>query len=83
MARSMDMVVTDNLDTIIRLLESGPKLAQKYIDNPLTLRKKKIDLRYVLVVKSVIYIKNIILNLIKLILLFKLIIFIQLNLHKF
>lgn len=52
MARSMDMVVTNNLDIIIRLLETGPKLAQKYIDRPLTLRDKKIDFRYVVLLRS-------------------------------
>jgi tubulin--tyrosine ligase-like protein 12 len=52
MARSMDMVVTDNLDAIIRVLETGPKLAQKYIHRPLTLRGKKIDLRFVIVLRS-------------------------------
>ena len=53
MARSMDMVVTDNLDVILRLLETGPKLAQKYIHRPVTLRGKKIDLRFIVLLRSV------------------------------
>ena len=53
MARSMDMVVTDNLDVILRLLETGPKLAQKYIHRPITLRGKKIDLRFIVLLRSV------------------------------
>ncbi len=54
MARSMDMVVTDNLDAILRLLETGPRLAQKYIHKPLTLIGNKIDLRYIVLVRGVI-----------------------------
>ena len=53
MARSMDMIVTNNLDNIIRQMETGPKLIQKYIDNPLTIEGKKIDLRFVVALKSV------------------------------
>ena len=53
MARSIDMVVTDNLDNIIRQMESGPRLVQKYIQNPLTIEGKKIDLRFIVAVKSV------------------------------
>jgi hypothetical protein len=60
MARSLDMVVTDNLGAIIRLLETGfnllilgPRLFQKYVDRPLTLRNKKIDLRIHSYVRSV------------------------------
>jgi tubulin--tyrosine ligase-like protein 12 len=53
MARSMDMVVTNNLDIITRLVETGPKIAQKYIEWPLTLRKKKIDFRFVVIVRSI------------------------------
>jgi tubulin--tyrosine ligase-like protein 12 len=55
MARSMDMVVTDNLYTILRLLEVGPRLAQKYILNPITVQKKKFDLRMYIIVRSVNY----------------------------
>jgi len=58
MARSMDMVVTDNLDVILRLLETGPKLAQKYIHNPVTLRSKKIDLRFIVLLRSVMFFRK-------------------------
>jgi tubulin--tyrosine ligase-like protein 12 len=54
MARSMDTVVTSNLDVVIRLLETGPKIAQKYIHRPLTLRGKKIDLRFIVALRSLI-----------------------------
>jgi tubulin--tyrosine ligase-like protein 12 len=53
MARSMDMIVTNNLDVVLRSLETGPKLAQKYIHRPLTIRKNKIDLRYCVLLRSV------------------------------
>ena len=34
-------------------METGPKIAQKYIEKPITFKGKKIDLRYVVVLKSV------------------------------
>lgn len=46
------MIVTDNIDQIIRQTETLPRLAQKYITNPVTLYGKKIDLRYVVAVRS-------------------------------
>jgi tubulin--tyrosine ligase-like protein 12 len=52
MARSMDTFVSNNLDGIIRMVETGPKIAQKYIHNPCVLRGKKFDLRYVALLKS-------------------------------
>lgn len=52
MARSMDTWVTRNVDQIVRLVDTGPKVAQKYITNPITFNKRKIDLRYVVVLKS-------------------------------
>jgi len=53
MARSMDMMITDNLPLIIRGMETGPKIAQKYISKPVLRRGRKVDLRYILLVKSV------------------------------
>ncbi|EGR30458.1 tubulin-tyrosine ligase family protein, putative [Ichthyophthirius multifiliis] len=53
LARSLDMVVTDNLDCIIRQMETIPRVAQKYIENPVTLFNRKIDLRYVVAVRSI------------------------------
>lgn len=52
MARSMDTWVTNNCDQIVRLVETGPKIAQKYIDRPITFKGRKIDLRYVVLLKS-------------------------------
>lgn len=53
MARSMDMIITDNLPLIVRAMETGPKIAQKYISKPVLRRSKKVDLRYILLVKSI------------------------------
>ena len=53
MARSLDMIITDNLPLVIRTMETGPKIAQKYISNPVLRRGKKVDLRYILLVKSI------------------------------
>lgn len=54
MARSLDTVVTNNLDLIIRLLETGPKIAQKYIQRPLRLRNKKVDFRFIVGLRSLV-----------------------------
>eukprot|EP00828_Plagiopyla_frontata_P045224 TRINITY_DN7679_c0_g1_i1.p1 TRINITY_DN7679_c0_g1~~TRINITY_DN7679_c0_g1_i1.p1 ORF type:complete len:210 (+),score=27.97 TRINITY_DN7679_c0_g1_i1:229-858(+) len=53
MARSIDISVTNNLDCIIKLTETCPRLAQKYITHPLCYQNKKIDLRYIVLVKSI------------------------------
>lgn len=47
------MTVTDDLHLIIKLTENTPRIAQKYIHNPVTLNDKKVDFRFILLVKSV------------------------------
>ena len=54
MTRSMDMIVTDNLDQIIRNVETGPKICQKYLNKPLLFNKKKFDLRFIILLKKLV-----------------------------
>ncbi|CAN8323629.1 unnamed protein product [Cochlearia groenlandica] len=53
MARTIDTSITDNLSAIIRMMETGPKICQKYIDHPALFNGKKFDLRYVVLLRSI------------------------------
>lgn len=59
LARGLDTHITKHLTPIMRLQPSGPKIAQKYIENPVLFErddvdgKVKFDIRYVFLVKSV------------------------------
>lgn len=58
LARSLNTHITNNLSEIVRLPCTGPKIAQKYIENPVLFLRNdinvlvKFDIRYVLLVKS-------------------------------
>jgi len=51
MARSMDVFVTDSLDCLLRLAETGPRVVCKYIHQPVTLQKRKFSVRFTVVVR--------------------------------
>ncbi|KAL0269717.1 UNVERIFIED_CONTAM: hypothetical protein PYX00_007355 [Menopon gallinae] len=58
LARGLDIVVTKNLNCILRLPSTGPKIAQKYVERPVLFMRPdvgwvKFDIRYVVLLKSV------------------------------
>lgn len=58
LARGLDMQVCRDLKHILRLPASGPKIAQKYLHNPVLFRREevgmvKFDIRYIILLSSV------------------------------
>lgn len=58
LARGLDTYITDNLDFLCRLSLSGPKIAQKYLENPVLFERPdvgmvKFDIRYIILLTSV------------------------------
>ncbi|XP_014781952.1 tubulin--tyrosine ligase-like protein 12 isoform X1 [Octopus bimaculoides] len=58
LARALDTHITDQLPYIVRLQESGPKVACKYVEDPLLIHFEgvgsvKFDIRYIVLLRSV------------------------------
>ena len=59
LSRSVDITISNNLNQIIRCQETGPKIACKYIQNPVLYYREellgsvKFDVRYIVLLKSI------------------------------
>jgi tubulin--tyrosine ligase-like protein 12 len=54
LGRSMGMIISNNINCLIRLSETGPIILSKYIEKPLLYYGKKFDLRFIVLLKSII-----------------------------
>lgn len=53
LTRSLNISITDDLGCIVRHMEHGERVVSKYISNPALFHKKKFDMRYTVLLKSV------------------------------
>lgn len=53
LARSMNMVISDNLDNLIRVAETGPYIFSEYVDAPLRYKGAKFEMRFYVMVRSI------------------------------
>ncbi|KAG0340073.1 Tubulin--tyrosine ligase-like protein 12 [Podila humilis] len=52
LARGLQITIQDELAPLVRLRDTGPKIAQEYIQTPVLYDGRKFDLRYIVLLKS-------------------------------